>query len=370
MPIEPPVVNHDFIAELGVTNVSRRSFMQWERINHSHGATYQEILTLMNGKFERSVDMVIYPGSTEDVESLVVLANKHNVVLVPFGGGTNVTQALMIPVEEKRMVVSVDMSRMNAIKWVDKENGMACIQAGIQGQDLERELKQYGVCSGHEPDSAEFSTLGGWVSTRASGMKKNTYGNIEDIVCNITMVTSKGTYQKSALWPRASNGPDLHHIIMGSEGNFGIITDVTMKVKPLPQVRIFESILFYDWETGIKYMYEISKTKSWPTSMRLIDNQQFQFGSTMKPAESGPWEQFIEQAKKFFVVNVKGYKPDQLVAVTLLFEGDKDDCEIKMKKVMTIAKGFHGMAGGPENGLRGYLLTFLIAYTRDLAMKY
>lgn len=88
------------------------------------------------------------------------------------------------------MVVSVDMSRMNSIKWVDKENGMACIQAGIQGQDLERELKQYGVICGHEPDSAEFSTLGGWVATRASGMKKNTYGNMEDIVCNITMVST------------------------------------------------------------------------------------------------------------------------------------------------------------------------------------
>ena len=71
--------------------------------------------------------MVVYPGQTEDVEHLVLLANKHNVVLVPYGGGTNVTQALLLPDEENRMIVSVDMSRMNAIKWVDKENGMACV---------------------------------------------------------------------------------------------------------------------------------------------------------------------------------------------------------------------------------------------------
>lgn len=95
------------------------------------------------------------------------------------------------------MVISVDMARMNAIRWVDKENQMACIQAGIMGQDLERDLKQYGMCSGHEPDSSEFSTLGGWVSTRASGMKKNTYGNIEDIVQNVTLVTPVGTYSKT-----------------------------------------------------------------------------------------------------------------------------------------------------------------------------
>lgn len=92
------------------------------------------------------------------------------------------TWSLMLPLEEKRMIISVDVSRMTAIKWVDKENNLACVQAGIQGTDLERDLKQYGVISGHEPDSMEFSTLGGWISTRASGMKKNTYGNIEDIV--------------------------------------------------------------------------------------------------------------------------------------------------------------------------------------------
>ena len=125
---------------------------------------------------------MVYPFTSEQVEIIVKLANKHNVVVVPYGGGTNVTQSLMLPTTEKRMILSVDMSRMNSIKWVDKENNMACVQAGISGQDLERDLKVYGVCSGHEPDSMEFSTLGGWISTRASGMKKNTYGNIEDIV--------------------------------------------------------------------------------------------------------------------------------------------------------------------------------------------
>jgi alkyldihydroxyacetonephosphate synthase len=182
MEIAAPVINYDFIEELGDAHLSRRSFLKWERIMHSHGATFQEIDTLRNGTIERPVDMVVYPNSTEHCERLVTLAVKHNVMLVCYGGGTNVTQSLMIYPSEKRMVVSVDMARMNAIKWVDKENGLACVQTGIMGQDLERDLTPYGVISGHEPDSAEFSTLGGWISTRASGMKKNTYGNIEDIV--------------------------------------------------------------------------------------------------------------------------------------------------------------------------------------------
>ena len=87
------------------------------------------------------------------------------------------------------MIVSCDTSRMNSIKWVDRKNMCACVESGIVGKDLERELEKYGVTCGHEPDSVEFSTLGGWISTRASGMKKNKYGNIENIVLNIKIVT-------------------------------------------------------------------------------------------------------------------------------------------------------------------------------------
>ena len=115
--------------------------MKWERIQHSHGATFQEIYELRSDRIPRVADMVLYPSTTVHCETIVQLANKHNVVLVPYGGGTNVTMSLKLPVTEKRMIVSVDMTRMRAIKWVDKENNMACVQAGIAGQDLERELK-------------------------------------------------------------------------------------------------------------------------------------------------------------------------------------------------------------------------------------
>ena len=89
------------------------------------------------------------------LQKIVVLANKHNVALIPYGGGTNVTNALLLSTKETRMIVGVDMARLNKIKWVDKVNMTACIEAGIFGQDLERELKNYGVCLGHEPVRSE-----------------------------------------------------------------------------------------------------------------------------------------------------------------------------------------------------------------------
>lgn len=99
-------------------------------------------------------------------------------------------------VNETRSIISVDVTRMNHIKWVDKKNMTACVEAGIVGKDLENELAKYGVMCGHEPDSVEFSTLGGWISTRASGMKKNRYGNIDDIVLTIRIITPIGVLER------------------------------------------------------------------------------------------------------------------------------------------------------------------------------
>lgn len=133
MTINAPIINQGFIEELGDKNFSRRSFLKWERIMHSHGATFQEVDQLRYGTIPRPVDMILYPTSTENCDLIVKAAVKHNVCLIPYGGGTNVTQSLMIYPSEKRMCVSIDMARMNSIKWVDKENGMACVQTGIMG---------------------------------------------------------------------------------------------------------------------------------------------------------------------------------------------------------------------------------------------
>lgn len=178
----------------------------------------------------------------------------------------------MLNSTEKRMIVVIDMTRMKAVLWVDRKNMTACIQAGIIGIELEKELKNYGVCTGHEPDSVEFSTLGGWISTRASGMKKNLYGNIEDIVVTIKIVTSKGTFQRESDWPRMSSGPDLNQIILGSEGNLGIITEAVLRIRPLPQVSSYGSIIFPDYDTGVKFMHEVGIRRIWPASIRLVDN--------------------------------------------------------------------------------------------------
>lgn len=168
-----------------------------DRLIRSHGHTLHDIHSLRESIFERIPDIILWPKSHDDVEKIVKLCEELNLVIIPFGGGTSVSEAVVCPKEETRTIVSLDTSQMNSILWIDQENLLARCEAGIIGQDLERELKKRGYTCGHEPDSYEFSSLGGWVATRASGMKKNTYGNIEDLVVHVRMVTTKGTLEKN-----------------------------------------------------------------------------------------------------------------------------------------------------------------------------
>ena len=132
-----------------------------DRLIHSHGqVSVDEIYRILyRGPLARCVDVVVYPESEEDVRDLVQLAAEHDLCLVPYGGGTNVSGALTCPVEETRTIVSVDLRRMNRIVWLDEDNDLACIEAGISGKELERELDKRGYTSGHDPDSIELLRL-------------------------------------------------------------------------------------------------------------------------------------------------------------------------------------------------------------------
>lgn len=363
MKVLPPALNEEFVKSVKQTSIAF-SVDDADRLCRAHGHTVHEAFILWSRDFERFPDIVLWPKSTAEVATIVRMAVKHNVVIIPFGGGTSVTGGLQCPTHESRMIVSLDTSLMNSCLKLDQSNLTATFGAGITGKELEQYLSPFGLTVGHEPDSYEFSTLGGWVATRASGMKKNLYGNIEDLVINTKLVTARGIVERSCNVPRLSCGPDVQQMVLGSEGTLGVITEVTIKLRPQPDCRKYGSIIMPDFEKGILFMREVARRQLKPASVRLVDNEQFIFGQALKPETASFVSGFFDQLKKLYVTNFVGFKVDQMCVVTLLLEGGKKQVDSLEAEIMELGQQLGGISAGEENGKRGYMLTFVIAYLR------
>jgi len=369
--IPDPNVNAEFLSAIQEFLGANQIDMDAEsRLRHGHGHTQEEMYSIKYTQLGRVPDIVVYPESEAQVERLVETGKRHDGSLIPYGGGTNVTDALRCQAQEQRTIVSVDMRRMNRILWVDRANMMACIQAGAVGRHIITELKKYGVTMGHEPDSVEFSTLGGWIATNASGMKKNRYGNIEDLVLDVSVATAAGSLQRTSASPRESVGLDLRRLMFGSEGTLGIITSAIVKIFPLPEVQQYGSVLFPSFQNGFQFMYDLTREATPPASVRLVDNLQFQFGLALKPKASNALATLKSKVEKLFVTKIKGFEPEKMVACTLVFEGTRTEVEQQKRDLYRIAERHGGMKAGDENGRRGYQLTYSIAYIRDFLMNY
>ena len=365
--VAAPVLAEGFRAALGQAfEADQISVDDADRLVHSHGqVSVDEVYRLLYvGPLRRVVDVVVYPQSEDDVRHLVEMADDSGVCLVPYGGGTNVSGALTCPSAERRTIVSVDMRRMKRILSVDEENLTACVEAGISGKELERALGEIGYITGHDPDSVELSTLGGWIATNASGMKKNRYGNIEDIVLEATLVTPTGEIESRHITPRNSTGIQPRVFLFGNEGNFGIITKATIKVHPLPEVREYGALVFRDFETGVRFLKELRQERAIPASIRLVNNFEFRFGQALKAAPSLA-KGILDKLQKFVVLHVKRFKEFDMVASTIVMEGTKREVDYQRRVIFGLAKKHKALSAGAKNGKRGYTLTFGIAYIRD-----
>ncbi|KAL9693838.1 hypothetical protein quinque_013123 [Culex quinquefasciatus] len=370
MPVEfpDPVRSEGFLRGLEDRGV-RHSEDGMDRLMRSHGQTLEDIERVRGSSYAKIPDVVVWPSGHDQVVEVVRLAQEFEVAIIPVGGNSSVSEAVTTPNIVGRTIVSLDMTQMNRLLWLNVDNMTACFEAGVTGQDIERELAKEGLTLGHEPDSYEFSTLGGWIATRASGMKKNTYGNIEDLVVRIKMVTGVGVLEKQILAPRVSCGPDLNHVIFGSEGTLGVITEAVIKVRSLPEVRRYGSLVFRDFETGVGFLREIAAKRLQPASIRLMDNMQFQLGQHLQP--DGTWfNNIVKSVAKTYLSTIRRFKLDSVAVVTLMFEGTSEEVKAHEKKIYEVASTHGAINGGSKGGEKGYTMTFVIAYIRDFAMEF
>ena len=214
-------------------------------------------------------DGVAFAESTEQVRELLDLAHANNWMVIPFAGGTSVAGHLDCPISE-RPILSLNLSRMNRLLHLDKQSQLATFGAGTPGPQVEAQLRAQGYTLGHFPQSFEYSTVGGWVVTRSSRQQSLRYGRIEQLFDGGRREAPVGTLAIPTL-PAASAGPDLRELVMGSEGRFGVLTEATVRVTPLPEHESFHAIFLPDWDTAETAVRTLVQRKL-PLSMMRLSN--------------------------------------------------------------------------------------------------
>ncbi|HVN53207.1 MAG TPA: FAD-binding oxidoreductase [Anaerolineaceae bacterium] len=273
-----------------------------ERLRHARGQSLPDWIALRSGRIPAFPDGVAYPTCDEDVRSLLQYASSTGTGLIPYGGGSSVVGHINA-LPGQTPVLTVDMSRMNALLDLDRSSLIASFGAGVRGPDLEAALKPYGFILGHYPQSYEYSTLGGWIAARSSGQQSYRYGRIEDLFAGGHLETPQGGLELPVV-PASAAGPDIKQVILGSEGRFGILTRAAVRIRPLPQSEIFLAAFFPDWESGAEAVRAIVQADIQVSMLRLSNAQETR--ATL--ALSGR-EQLVDLADRG--LPIFGYGPDR-----------------------------------------------------------
>ncbi len=213
-------------------------------------------------------DFVVFPETTEQVRRVVEIASDYSLPVITRGGGSGTQGGTLAPYGG----ITVDLKRMNRILDLDEESLAVTVQAGVIGPELEVELNKRGLTLSHYPGSYHLgATVGGYVAARGSGVVSTKYGKAEDLVMQIEAVVAPGKVIRSLPVPSHAAGPDLLQIFVGSEGTLGVITELTMRVDPLPEARSFLSFSFPDVFAGIEAGRLIMTSRLRPSVIRLYD---------------------------------------------------------------------------------------------------
>jgi len=240
-----------------------------ERLRVGLGESYRDWICRRTGALPPLPDGVAFVETSEQVRELLDLAHLEDWIVIPYAGGTSVAGHLDCPISE-RPVLSLNLSRMNRLLHLDPKSQLARFGAGTSGQQVEAQLRAHGYTLGHFPQSFEFSTVGGWVVTRSSGQQSLRYGRIEQMFAGGRFEAPIGTLHIPTL-PASGAGPDLREIVLGSEGRFGVLTEVEVRVTRLPEHESFHAVFLPDWDRAEAAVRTLAQRRL-PLSMLRLNN--------------------------------------------------------------------------------------------------
>jgi alkyldihydroxyacetonephosphate synthase len=313
----------------------------YERCLHSYGRSYSDVVKAFHGRFDHPPDVVARPRDEAELAAVLGWALGAGAAVIPFGGGTSVVGGVEPRIDD-RPVVTIDVKALDRVLEVDPRSMAARIQAGATGPGLEQQLSEHGLTLRHFPQSFQFSTLGGWIATRAGGHFATLYTHIDDLVESVRALTPTGWWESRRL-PGSGAGVSPDRMLLGSEGILGVITEAWVRVRPRPQRRASAAVLFDDFLVGAEAVRALSQSGLHPSNCRLID-----------PLEA----------------RVTGAGSGQHALLVLGFESAEHDVEPWMKLALELC-GDHGgswerRGGGGGDAVGSWREAFLRApYLRD-----
>ncbi len=283
---EPPLPAA-IVAELA--GVSEVHSDRETRLRHLRGKSTPDLLRMRAGDARGAPDLVAFPASHQETLAVLAICSQHRVAVVPFGGGSSVVGGLEPIADDFVGVLALDTRRMNALVALDTESRTATLEPGLRGPEAEALLLEHSFTIGHFPQSFEYATLGGFAAARSSGQASAGYGRFDELVMALKLASPAGTLTVGRA-PRTATGPDLRQLILGSEGAFGVITELTLQVRPAPDERVYDGWRIQSFTEGTGVLRGLAQDGPLPTVLRLSDEAETAIGLA-RPEQLGAGDQ-------------------------------------------------------------------------------
>jgi alkyldihydroxyacetonephosphate synthase len=362
-PVPPSNLDSSILQKLtGIVGSENVRTDDYSRVKYSYGKLAEETAPLKRGKLHEITGAAVHPRDKEDVKKIVSLCNDKKIPIYVYGGGSGTTKALL---PEKGGITLVLNTHMNKVLEVNELNSTCRVQAGCMGPDLENALNNapgkfntlHRFTEGHFPQSFELSSVGGWVVTSGSGQASTYYGEPVNLVLGVEVVTPRGVIN-TIDYPSTATGPRVMDMFKGSEGAFGVVVELTIKIfRYMPGNRRYFSYIFPDWPRAIDAAREICQGQfGLPAVLRVSDAEETDHAMQMYP----------QMASVEWFLKTRGLLPGKRTLCMGTIEGDRDFTALVGKKISRIAKDKGGMsigARGAKTWEKERYLSFLIGET-------
>jgi alkyldihydroxyacetonephosphate synthase len=310
------------------------------RVAHAAGRSYCDLVRLRSGHGLMPPDAVVFPGGHDEVAAVLAVCARESVAVIPFGGGTSVVGDVEPLRGRHEAAITLDVARMAGLTALDAPSQLATFAAGTTGPELERLLSARGLTLGHFPQSFEFSTVGGWAATRSAGQTSTGYGRIDELAVALRAVTPSGDLVSRAV-PASASGPDLRELLLGSEGVLGVITEVTLRVRPHPAQQRYDAYSLPGFAAGAEALRELRQVGAAPDVARLSDEEETRISLALaaRPAATRALRAYIR---------ARGQRAGCLTI--LGFDGDPAQVARRRSRARRILRRHGAIALGPAPG--------------------